>query len=164
VVNQVRSSAEGRKDLDRTLQALSQIEQFLDMQRDQFRVTSLKVLAAAEFQNCIRLPSIAGFEAVRQSYKIYVHSSRLRSDVDKLKDALTSAGFSYVGDDTNRDVVGGLGVDYSTRGNRKANADIAQLVADTVNSYFLPPASPNLNVVKPRPQSQADEKNLGIYF
>jgi len=50
-VNQVRSWSEGRKDSDRTLQVLSQIEQLLDTQKEQFRVSSLPILAPTQYRN-----------------------------------------------------------------------------------------------------------------
>jgi hypothetical protein len=164
-INQIRSSSERKKDLDRTLQVLDQIDQSLDSQKDQFRASSLAVVAPAQFQQCIRLPSIAAFEADRKSYKVYVHTKRSPTDVAKLKLAVIGAGLNYVGDDSDEDPAGGLSVDFSTQGLRKKNQDAAQYVADTVNAYFPQSGAGGAALgLRARPQSAAPEKALGIWF
>ena len=164
-VNQVRSLSEGRKDTERTLQVLAQIEQQLDTQKDQFRASSLPMIAPAAYQKCIQLPSIASFEATRNAYKVYVHTKRPASDVTKIKSVLTGVGLNYAGDDQDEDPAGGRAVDYSTQGNRKTNQDVAQFIADTVNAYFFQPTSPDSPIgMKARPQSSAPEKAFGIWF
>jgi hypothetical protein len=165
-VNQVRLWSEGRKDSDRTLQVLGQIEQLLDTQKEQFRVSSLPMLAPAQYKECVQLPSIALFEAARSAYTIYVHTKGPTLDAAKPpKAVLTEAGFSYGGEDQKEDTAGGRAIDYSTQGNRKANQDIAQFVADTINAHFFHPPPPNLPAgVIVRPQPSMAEKSVVVWF
>jgi len=165
-VNQIRSWSEGRKDSDRTLQVLSQIEQSLDNQREQFRATSLLVLAPTQYRECIELSTIAAFETARKAYTVHVHTKRPAPDTDKLKAVLTEAGFSYGGVDESEDPAGGRAIDYSTQGNRKTNQDVAQFVADTINAHFFrsPPLDLSSDLKARAAPSPTPEKNLAVWF
>lgn len=170
-VDQIRNSSESRSDVGKTLQVLSQIDQFLLSQRDQFKSLTMRDQFSGEhFRQCADLPGIASMEATKRDYTLYIHSKRSSAEIDKLKTILSEAGFRVSGPDADIDPAGGSAIEYSTRNKSTAgwNRNIAQFVADTISAKFSDRLTATQTTftlgMKVRGQTSPDDKSIGVWF
>jgi hypothetical protein len=82
-------------------------------------------------------------QADKSSYILFVHTgadAKVKDVDDKVRSVLTSllkAGYSVRKPDTDRDVVGGPGVDYFNDGDKDTAEDVAKIVNETYQAMQL---------------------------
>jgi hypothetical protein len=90
-------------------------------------------------------------------FKIYLHTKRPQTDIDKVVSALKAAGYSMgFAVDPSQDPYGNA-VDYSTKDSSKDFKPEAQMIADIVNKAVG-------SDLKPRPQSRTPPGSFGVWF